>query len=102
MTCIHISTTGEIRNPIGSALADDFVIAIGFGSAVVCCDGETILDGEDDSRDGWITVADAEQAAVERPNGRWTIEIDGPLWSARWERQAPGRWICIEAGEGFA
>lgn len=102
MTCIHVLTTGETRNPIGSALLPDYVIAIGFDSAVVCCDGEVVLDGETNEHADWIAVADAEKAAVERGSGRWTIEIDGPLWSARWERQGPGRWICIEAGKGFA
>jgi hypothetical protein len=101
-TILHVTTTGETRSPIGSVLALDHVIAVGFGRAEVCHDGETVLDGEDPDREDWLTVGDAEKAATESPDGKWTIEIDAPLWSAKWERQGPGRWACVEAGEGFA
>ena len=110
---VHILRTGEARNPLGSVARLDMVIAVGFGSATVSRNGVTVLDGERfysnarrglANRDGWTTVRHAEKLARRRrrPRDRWTIEINAPLWSATWERQRPGKWVCIEAGEGFA
>lgn len=99
---LHVTTTCETRNPLGSVLALDHVIGVGFGRAEVCCNGESVLDGEGYEREDWLTVAEAEEAAKANPLGRWTIEIDAPLWSAKWERQGPERWVCVDAGEGFA
>jgi|SRR6185312_2080136 len=109
-TVIHVMTTAETRNPIGSVARLDMTIAVGFGSAVVTRDGKVMLDGEKFYRnarrrladgEGWASVRHAEKLA-KRTRGVWRIEIDAPLWSAKWERKSPGKWVCIEAGEGFA
>lgn len=100
MIDVHILRTSESRNPIGSVAPLDMMIAIGFGSAVVTHDGKTVLDG--DRALGWLRVRDAEKRAKRDPRGCWQIHIDGPLWSAVWERKRPGKWVCIEAGRGFA
>ncbi len=33
---------------------------------------------------------------------RYEVAIHGPLWSARWLRVGPSRWVCVERGDGFA
>lgn len=102
-----VLTSGETRNPIGSVAPDDMLIAVGFGSAGVYQDGALVLDGEDPpegyrDEDGCLTVRHAEQVATELPLGVWEIRIDAPLWSAVWRRAEPGKWVCVEAGQGFA
>lgn len=108
MSVICVLTTGTARNPIGKPAHLDMVIAIGFGSAVVTRNGRTVIDGERPSMrkhcdaEGWVRVRHAEKVARRHPRSVWRIEINGPLWSAVWERKRPGKWLCIEAGEGFA
>lgn len=104
MSAIHISYTGESRNPIGSVARLDMGIAIGFGCADVTHDGRTIIDGEHEYKRGRRvpTLRDAEKKAKRDPRGVWRCSIHGPMWSAVWERKRPGKWVCIEAGEGFA
>lgn len=108
MSAIHILTTGARRNPLGRAAHLDMPIVIGFGSAVVTRDGRTVLDGERAKPGrhadwmGYMRVRHAEKVARRHPRSTWRIEINGPLWSAVWERKRPGKWLCVEAGEGFA
>jgi hypothetical protein len=100
------------------------VIAVGFGGAHVLEDGLVILDGESptgrtrlarDSRravgpDGYLRVCDVDRFIRRerkrgRRFGRLEIQMFAPLWSATWERRhvrGQQRWICTEAGEGFA
>lgn len=108
---IHISTTGTTRNPIGRVARLDMHIAVGFGGAVVTHNGRVVLDGERfysnarrglANKHGWTTVRHAEKLARRNPHGVWRIKIDAPLWSAKWERKRPGKWVCVDAGIGFA
>jgi hypothetical protein len=112
VTVIHVLTTGERRNPLGSVARLDMGIAVGFGEAVVTRDGRVVLDGERffanmrrglTDREGWARVRHAEKLARRYPRrATWRITINAPLWSATWERKRPGKWICVEAGKGFA
>lgn len=91
--------------PLEPALEDkplpgNFTIAVGFGSAVVLRDGEAVyeeVDGEDP-----ITVAAAEDMAARDPDHDWRIFLVAPLYEAEFQRHAPGRWLPISRGRGFA
>jgi hypothetical protein len=97
--------------PIPTQAPLDKVVAVGFGSAQVTCDGEFVADGENGVlvRDGvterfepWsLTFGDVEEMAVLRP-GDWRIELHGPLHGETYQRQGPGQWVCVERNEGFA
>jgi hypothetical protein len=105
---IHVNTTGERRNPIGSIASLDMLIAVGFGSAVVTRNGKIVVDGEAATprklRDpnGFISLRSVEKMVRRDPRGTWRVEINGPLWSASWERKRPGKWECVDSGKGFA
>lgn len=129
---VHVDTTGDRRNPIGSLADLDMIVCSGFGQAHITCDGEVILDGDPDPiyyihkgkrvrtrclvalrshrvmRDGWLTIRRVERYLEHRArsgaplNGRIECFILAPLWDATWWRRAPGEWVCTHAGEGFA
>jgi hypothetical protein len=109
----RIILTGETRNPIGRRVSLDTVIAIGFGTAGVSCDGKHVVSGERMTRSetrrfgnghGWVTLRMIERHIRRKGLGRsvWTASINGPLWSVEYERKGPGRWVVTKAGEGFA
>lgn len=111
---VHVLHSGEARNPIGSRAPIDMMIAVGFGSATVERDGQIIIDvsyplrARDRrlfcDRDGFIRLRKIEKYIERRRLQRsiWRVILNAPLWSATWERRGPKRWICAEAGEGFA
>lgn len=107
---VHVNLTGDARNPIGKVSSLDRVICVGFGGAAVYRDGEMFVDGEQPERrsvlnqEGFVTLRKIEHWIKKQRAGhhRWTARMDAPLWSAKWERQRPGKWVCVEAGEGFA
>lgn len=107
---VHVSLTGEARNPIGKVSSLNRAIVVGFGGAVVRRDGAIFVNGERPerrsvvNRHGVVTLRKVERWIKRHRAGhsRWTARIDAPLWSATWERKRPGKWVCIEAGEGFA
>lgn len=78
----------------------DKIIAVGFGSAVVTCDGKLIADGE--RAKDYIRFKDAEKWAKKDPNHDWRVQLHGPLHGETYQRQGPGKWVCIEQNEGFA
>ena len=90
----------------------DGTIAVGFGSANVTKDGECIYDepqiyyddkGEPvEPKDPYWTGADAEKAALADPDHDWRISKYGPMYSAEYQRHAPGQWVLVERGDGFA
>ena len=79
-------------------------IAVGFGSAYLECDGETIYDGERALHDGKEphTFAWAERKAAKKPEADWRIVLHGPLHGETYQRQGPGQWVLVERNEGFA
>jgi len=110
------------ENPI---IADmGMLIAVGFGSACVSKDGETVYDERDKQGQipceycnihydcehcedtGWYTdfwtVADAEKEALKDPDHDWRIIKDAPLYSATYQRQGAGKWVSVASGRGFA
>lgn len=84
----------------------DMLIAVGFGSAYVTRDGETVYNEMDyrDSVDGseFWTVQTAENVAAQDPNHDWRIVKYGPLHGETFQRQGKGKWYCIESNKGFA
>lgn len=107
---VHVLLTGEARNPIGKVSSLDRAICVGFGWAVVQRDGEVVIDGERERRralltsDGVVTLRKVEKhiRRLRQGHRRWTATVRAPLWNATWERQRPGKWVCVETGEGFA
>lgn len=107
---VHVNLTGDARNPIGKVSSLDRVICVGFGGAAIYRDGEMFVDGERPerrsvlNREGLVTLRGVERWIKRHRAGhhRWTARMDAPLWSATWERKRPGKWVCVEAGEGFA
>lgn len=89
------------------------LIAVGFGSAGVTCDGREVysepvdrLDENDmpveAAEDEYWTGADAEKAAAADPDHDWRIFKHAPLYDAVYQRHAPGQWVLVERGLGFA
>jgi hypothetical protein len=76
------------------------LIAVGFGGAVVTKDGEIVIDGE--RAEDWVTVEQAEKLAAADPDHDWRIELDAPLSYKEYQRHAPGEWVLIKSGRGFA
>ena len=82
----------------------DMVIAVGFGSACLTKNGKLVWD-EQRANGEWekmLTVAQAEKLALRDPNADWRIEKHGPLHGETYQRQGPGKWVCIEQNQGFA
>lgn len=107
---IHFNLTGEARNPIGRVSFLDRQIIVGFGTAVVLRDGKRFVNGEYPDRrsvtdrQGFVTLRKIEKWIKRHGAGRsrWTAVMEAPPWSAKWERQRPGKWVCVAAGMGFA
>lgn len=76
------------------------IIAVGFGSAVLTCDGKLIADGERAKK--WLRFKDAEKMAEKDPEHDWQVQLHGPLHGETYQRQGKGKWVCIEQNEGFA
>ena len=79
------------------------LIAVGFGSATVTCDGREIYSENmvDDDAELW-TGQDAENAALANPDHDWRITKYAPLYDAVYQRHGDGQWALIERGDGFA
>jgi hypothetical protein len=107
---ICVLWSGTKRNPIGSLAPLDMAICAGFGSAIVLLDDEHYLNGDGREHRGarnkyGIATPRTMEKHIKRmglSRRRWRIEKELPLWSAAWERRGPGKWVCVEAGMGFA
>lgn len=99
--CLNCDHPGELFDL-------DRIIAVGFGSAGVSRDGQTIADGEQalhrqNEPDGHLlTGAVAENLAAVDPEHDWRIYLHGPLSDRVYQRHAPGQWVLVERGQGFA
>ena len=121
---------GQERAELGTLADLDMVVAVGFGSAVITCDGELLLDGEPSDgrnlarvpnpykrrlrksdelcRRGWLTLRRVEKYLSHRASsgapvtGVIEASLNGPLSSSVWRRIEPMKWALIERGEGFA
>lgn len=89
--------------PIGARLHPEAVLAVGFGTAEIECDGEIIVDGEAAMRAGKeITCADAEVLAARDPEHDWRIVLLGPLHGETYQRHGADQWMLVETNMGFA
>lgn len=78
------------------------MIAVGFGDAVVTCDGRVVYSESDHDHDGrFWTFGTALTEARKQPECRWEITLRAPLWNELW-RFDGSDWVLIERGEGFA
>jgi hypothetical protein len=78
------------------------IIAVGFGSAILSCDGAVLYyeDPESDAPD--MTGAWAESLAAQDPDHDWRISLQSPLSEREYQRHGPDQWVLIKQGEGFA
>lgn len=108
--------------PVQPLARFDMVIAFGFGYAAATKDGDLVFMersighdvcselselwdamGPNGYRDqGYPIVADIEELALRDPDHDWRITLDAPLRSRTYQRHAPGTWVLIESGRGFA
>lgn len=81
----------------------DAWIAVGFGGAGVTKDGIDVWSENQmaDTDEIW-TGEKAEEAAAADPDHDWRIYKHAPLYDAVYQRHAPGQWVLIERGMGFA
>lgn len=83
-------------------LPPEAIIAVGFGSAY-CSKGDDIVYDESDVFDEkYKTCGDMEQLALADPEHDWRIHYFAPLYEQVFQRHAPGQWVLIEKGKGFA
>jgi hypothetical protein len=89
--------------PILPVLELDAVIAVGFGSAGVSRDGETVWEEQqgEETGDYW-QCSDAEAAAAKDPDHDWRITFHGPLHGETYQRQGKAQWVLVQKTEGFA
>ena len=79
------------------------VIAVGFGSATVSKNGETVYDeGDCGSEEEYWTAQMAEDMAKVDPDNDWRIQMFGPLSESEYQRQGDGHWVLYAKGQGFA
>jgi len=100
---IHVLTSGETRNPIGSKASPHTWVSDAGGVYMVSLahDGkafDTEVLGEEEPMLEHLEAYIREHALV----GTWKLSIVTPLWDASWERNAEGDWLCTQAGEGYA
>lgn len=80
----------------------EMVICVGFGSAYVSRDGETVWQEQQEAEwDDLWTVEKAESVASLDPDHDWRIHRIGPLSEFHWQRQG-NEWVMYHKGEGFA
>ena len=94
LTC----STACLEAPMG------MIIAVGFGSACITCDGKVKYDEMDAQRNDepLLSVSDAEAMAVADPDHDWRIDKDGPLHGETFQRHGPEKWVCVASNQGFA
>lgn len=100
---VYCNVCGGGRDKSG----EDFLIAVGFGSAGVSASGKHIIDEQEwidtDDYDGAeVTLSLVERVAQTRPELDWRIGMHGPLSGQEYQRQGEGRWVLVHQDEGFA
>lgn len=89
----------KIRN---TQLSMESRIAVGFGTAALTRDGETVWQDQGQEWEDCMTVAEAEAIAASDPDHDWQIELYGPLRGSVHQRQGDGKWMLISVNDGFA
>lgn len=90
--------------PIDLIAYMNMIIAVGFGSAYVTCDGQVVYEEPREPRN-WLdfwTVEDAEREAIKSPEKIWKIYMNGPLQGRLYQRMGANKWLLIEKYRGFA
>lgn len=99
---VYCITCGGGRDKSG----EDFLIAVGFGSAAATANGALIVDEQEwidgEYGDVEVTLAMVERVAKTRPDADWRIGMHGPLSGQEYQRQGEGQWVLIYRAEGFA
>jgi hypothetical protein len=88
----------NICPPRTEAMPLDAPLAIGFGQVEVTKGDETVWQGDD----AGVLLYRFEAEALRDPDHDWRVSIDGPLYSAVYQRHGRGYWVLVERGEGFA
>jgi hypothetical protein len=78
----------------------NMLIAVGFGTAEVRRGNKVIFDEQ--SSDDFHELQEFEDLAKQDPDHNWTVVLDAPLRSRKYQRQGEGKWVLIESGMGFA
>ena len=85
---------------------EDFLVAVGFGSAGVSMSGHHIIDEQEWSDGEYgedaVTLSMVERVARSRPEADWRIHMYGPLSEQEYQRQGEGKWALVRRGDGFA
>jgi hypothetical protein len=76
----------------------DTPLAIGFGAVAIVRDDEFVWSADDPDK----LLSEFEEQAKADPDHDWRLQIDGPLYSAVYQRHDEGQWVLVERGEGFA
>ena len=88
---------------IASKFGPNNVIAAGFGSAYLSCNGADVYNEQEVESEKYMTGAEAEALAAKHdPDNDWRITIFGPLSGRTYQRHAPGEWVLIKQNPGFA
>lgn len=86
--------------PVEVVASMEMLIAVGFGTAEVR-KGKTLIFDEQQS-DEFHYLQEFEDMAKLDPHHSWTVLLDEPLRSRKYQRQGDDRWVLIESGRGFA
>lgn len=99
---VYCNVCGGGRDKSG----EDFLIAVGFGSAAATANGALIVDEQEwiDGEYGEVkvTLSMVERIAKTRPDADWRIHMHGPLSGQEYQRHGDDEWALISRDEGFA
>ncbi len=93
--CLHAGVAETTFPPNG-------IIAVGFGCAMVTCDGTCMWAEGDGETDEDLDGAGAERLALTDPDHDWRIILEAPLSGRVYQRHEAGRWVLVRQSEGFA
>lgn len=86
-------------------LPDDFIIAVGFGTAELLHNNEVVYEekiGETDiAIDGGMTVLEAKKIARQSPKDSWKIHMSEPFGDGFYQ-YINGEFVIYKKGPGFA
>lgn len=99
---MHLSLSGESRNPIGSVADLRMLVGVGFGVARIYKGSEVIYDEHEAEDSDYYPLSHFEGMAQLDPDHVWKCVMEDPLWNATWERQETNKWTCVSSGMGFA
>lgn len=79
----------------------DRPVAVGFGIAEIWRDDEVVFrEGYDDEHFRYLR--EFEDMAKVDSDHDWRCILEAPLWMNEFQRQAPGEWVLVRTGPGFA